>query len=77
MKLLRKNVYNITELISKYNRRLQRLNKQMEPYEDTESLSGHGMWSKGYLQGKIAEIEDIIDELVDLKELYSLDKKDN
>jgi hypothetical protein len=63
-------MYNITELITKYNRRLQRLNEQMEPYKDTVSLSGHGMWSKGYLQGKIAEIEDIIDELNDL------DKKD-
>lgn len=55
-----------TSLITtKLERRIQRLRTLLEPMEgwDQYSHTFHGGWSKGYNEGKLAILEDLLDEL--------------
>jgi hypothetical protein len=50
-------------LIEKYEKRKLRYEKQLSQMSDDSSLSEYGFWDKGYLCGKIAICDDIIDDL--------------
>lgn len=50
------------QLLQKYKRRKLKYEKQLVEMTDDQNLSSHGFWDKGYLQGKIA----ICDELIDI-----------
>ena len=49
--------------ITKLERKIARQYKQFEQLKPDEELTSHGHWSKGYLQGKISVLEDLLDEL--------------
>lgn len=50
-------------LIEKYEKRKLRYEKQLSQMSDDNELSEYGFWDKGYLRGKIAIRDDIIDDL--------------
>ena len=50
-------------LIEKYEKRKLRYEKQLSQMSDDCELSEYGFWDKGYLRGKIAICDDIIDDL--------------
>ena len=50
-------------LIEKYEKRKLRYEKQLSQMSDDSELSEYGFWDKGYLRGKIAICDDIIDDL--------------
>ena len=50
-------------LIEKYEKRKLRYEKQLSQMSDDSELSEYGFWDKGYLCGKIAICDDIIDDL--------------
>jgi ribosome-associated translation inhibitor RaiA len=60
------------KLIDNLKRRLARLKEKEQALTErhdevgTVFLSYHGGWDLGYIQGKIAEIEDFIDDLEEL-----------
>lgn len=49
-------------LIEKYEKRKLRYEKQLSQMSDDSELSEYGFWDKGYLRGKIAICDDIIDD---------------
>lgn len=51
--------YHKVEKPDKTSRRVSRIKEQLEGYSDESKLSGHGMWMKGYLEGKLAVLEDL------------------
>lgn len=59
------------EYLNKLKHKLER-NKEKLQQEDlpltTEKHTCHGGWTIGYLQGKITLLEDIIDDLEEIKE---------
>ena len=50
-------------LIEKYEKRKLRYEKQLSQMSDDSELSEYGFWDKGYLCGKIAICDDIIDDV--------------
>ena len=50
-------------LIEKYEKRKLKYEKQLSQMSDDSELSEYGFWDKGYLRGKIAICDDIIDDL--------------
>ena len=67
----------LTKLINKYSRRLDRANEQLDQYKDISyTLTLDGKWSHGYLVGKISELENTLDELAELAETQFKTNKD-
>lgn len=50
-------------LIEKYEKRKLRYEKQLSQMSDDSELSEYGFCDKGYLRGKIAICDEIIDDL--------------
>lgn len=56
-------------------RRHKRIELRIKEYENEDKLSKHGMWSKGYWIGKRAELEETIDFIDEILDIYN--KREN
>lgn len=55
---------------SELHRRHKRIESKIREYENEDKLSKHGMWSKGYWIGKVAELEETIDFIDEVLVVY-------
>lgn len=51
------------ELILKIKHKIARINGSLMAYEDESSLSKYGVFSKGYLKGKLSVYENMLDDM--------------
>lgn len=58
----------LDKLIKRYKHKLERVEVREASYEEANNLSVHGYWSKGWYSARAHTLDDIIEDLQELKD---------